>query len=187
MTGPDALRAQAERALDALSFFVSDARYGLGAFLGVYLMTEHGWDPGSIGASIAISAFVGLMAPVLFVSMIFTAIASVAAATAVLGATIDHAVARGLLPEDTAYAARPSAWDVLFASRPLLIFADCGALFHLANALMLGLISQKLAPANLGQGITLTAASAIAAQSMMVPMETRPSLAAPVEGAVVEP
>lgn len=31
-----------ECALDALSFFISNARYGLGAFLGVYLMTEHG-------------------------------------------------------------------------------------------------------------------------------------------------
>ena len=45
---------RAERALDALSFFVSDARYGLGAFLGVYLMTEHGWDAGSIGAALSI-------------------------------------------------------------------------------------------------------------------------------------
>ena len=31
-------RKRAERALDALSFFVSDARYGLGAYLGVYLI-----------------------------------------------------------------------------------------------------------------------------------------------------
>ena len=38
---------RAERALDTLSFFVSDARYGLGAYLGVYLMTEHGWDRGA--------------------------------------------------------------------------------------------------------------------------------------------
>jgi MFS family permease len=42
--------------------------------------------------------------------------------------------------------------------------------FHLANASMLGLVGQKLAQANLGQGIALTAASAIAAQSVMVPV-----------------
>ena len=46
----------AERALDALSFFVSDARYGLGAYLGVYLLAEHGWDPASIGAALSIGA-----------------------------------------------------------------------------------------------------------------------------------
>jgi MFS family permease len=59
---------------------------------------------------------------------------------------------------------------VLLSSRPLLVFAACGALFHLANACMLGLVSQKLALGNLGQGIALTAASAIVAQAVMVPV-----------------
>jgi MFS family permease len=35
---------------------------------------------------------------------------------------------------------------------------------------MLGLVGQKLAQGNLGQGIALTATSAIAAQSVMVPV-----------------
>ena len=264
---------RAERALDALSFFVSDARYGLGAYLGVYLLTEHGWDPASIGAALSIGMLTGLvsqaplgalvdavqakraliasavmvvtatclvipLAPhfwsvalaglvgalagvtigptlaaialgivgparfarragrnealfhlgdgaislavlltapffgsaVLFWSMGFTAIASVAAAAAVPAGAIDHAVARGLLPGETVLAARPSAWRVLLGSRPLLVFAACGALFHLANACMLGLVSQKLALGNLGQGIALTAASAIVAQAVMVPV-----------------
>ena len=52
---------RAERALDALSFFVSDARYGLGAYLGVYLMTEHAWDAGSIGAALSIGGLTGLV------------------------------------------------------------------------------------------------------------------------------
>src|SRR5918997_7110939 len=51
----------AERALDALSFFVSDARYGLGAYLGVYLLAEHGWNPASIGAALSIGMFTGLV------------------------------------------------------------------------------------------------------------------------------
>src|ERR687893_2078529 len=51
----------AERALDALSFFASDARYGLGAFLGVYLLAEHGWDPASIGAALSIGMLTGLV------------------------------------------------------------------------------------------------------------------------------
>jgi MFS family permease len=266
-------KQRAERALDVLSFFVSDARYGLGAFLGVYLMTEHGWDAGSIGTALTIGGLTGLVsqapmgalvdavrakraliagavvmvtasclvipfaprfwpvviagligalagvtigptlaaiglgvvgperfahragrteslfhmgdgaisllilvtAPffgssVLFWTMCFTALASVAAAAAVPRNAIDHDVARGLLPGDEAHAMRPSAWRVLLSSRALLIFAACGALFHLANASMLGLVSQKLALQNTGQGITLTAASAIAAQSVMVPV-----------------
>ena len=255
---------RAERALDALSFFVSDARYGLGAYLGVYLMTEHAWDAASIGAalsiggltglasqaplgalvdavrakraliagavvlvtatclviplapqfwSVAVAGLIGALAaislgvvgparfarragrnealfhlgdgfislvillaapflgnPVLFWTMGFTAVASVLAAAAVPARAIDHEVARGLLPGDAAQAARPSAWSVLLSSWPLMVFAACGALFHLANASMLGLVSQKLALANVGQGIALTAASAIAAQSVMVPV-----------------
>jgi hypothetical protein len=123
----------------------------------------------------AISLAILLTAPffgnqVLFWSMGFTALASVAAAAAVPGHAIDHEVARGLPPGDMGHTVRPSAWSVLLASRPLLVFAACGALFHLANASMLVLVSQKLALQNLGQGIALTAASAIAAQSVMVPV-----------------
>jgi MFS family permease len=266
---------RAERALDALSFFVSDARYGLGAYLGVYLLSEHGWDAGSIGATLSIGAITGLLSqgplgalvdavrskrvliagavavmtatclvvpfapdfwsvsaaglvgalagviigptlasislgvvgparfarrngrneaffhagdgmlsliilvtaplfgsPVLFVSMIFTAIASAGAAAAVPAQAIDHEVARGLLPMDAAHGRQPSAWSTLLGSRPLLTFAGTFALFHLANASMLGLIGQKLALQNTGQGqgIALTAASAIVAQAVMVPV-----------------
>jgi MFS family permease len=264
---------RAERALDALSFFISDARYGLGAFLGVYLMTEHGWDAANIGSAIAIGGLTGLIsqapmgalvdavrakraliscaavivtltclvvpfapyfwsvavaglvgalagvtigptlaaislgvvgpacfarragrneslfhlgdgavslailltAPlfgnqVLFWSMGFTLVAALAAAAAVPAHAIDHEVARGLLPGEAALADRPSAWRVLLQSRPLLVFAACGALFHLANGSMLMLVSQKLALQNLGQGLALTAASAIAAQLVMVPV-----------------
>jgi MFS family permease len=269
----------AERALDALSFFVSDARYGLGAFLGVYLLAEHGWDPARIGVALSIGALAGLVAqaplgavvdavrakrtliggavvlvtatclvipfaphfwtvtmaglvgalagvtigpalaaislgivgpdrfarragrnealfhlgdgtislvillaapflgnPVLFWTMSFTAIASVLAAAAVPANSIDHAVARGLLPGAAHHGGDPSAWRLLLRSRPLLIFAGCGALFHLANACMLGLVSQKLALDNLSQGIALTAASAIIAQTVMVPAASLVSL-----------
>ncbi len=272
MTAP-ALRARAERALDALSFFASDARYGLGAYLGVYLLTEHGWSPAAIGAALSIGMFTGLVAQapmgllvdairakralvavavvivtatclviplaphfwtvsaaglvgalagvtigpalssialgivgpsgfarrqgrnealfhagdgalslsilltapifgsaVLFWSMGATALATVAAAAMIPAAAINLRLARGLPEREAEFTVRPSAWRVLLSSRPLLIFAACGALFHLANASMLGLVSQKLALANLGQGITLTAASAVAAQAVMVPV-----------------
>ena len=263
----------AERALDALSFFVSDARYGLGAYLGVYLLAEHGWNPASIGTALSLGAFTGLVsqtplgvlvdavrakraliagavvlvtatclvipfsphfwtvalaglfgalagvtigptlaaislgivgpdrfarragrnealfhlgdgmisllilltAPffgnqVVFWTMVFSALASVLAAAAVPAHAIDHDLARGLLPGQPTDAARRVGWRMVLGSKPLLIFAGCGALFHLANASMLGLVSQKMALGNLGQGIALTAASAIAAQSVMVPV-----------------
>jgi MFS family permease len=50
-----------------------------------------------------------------------------------------------------------------------MIFGACGALFHLANGAMLGLLGQKLARLVPGGGIALTALSAITAQAVMVP------------------
>jgi MFS family permease len=261
----------AERALDLLNLLLSDVRYGLGAYLGVYLLTEHRWDAAEIGLALSFGGFVGLLSqtpigllvdairakrlllagavlvvtatclviplaprfwpvaaaavigalagtiispaiaaislgivgpahfahragrneslfhlgnagvnliiltsapflgtPVLFWLMAATGIASVAAALAVPERAINHAVARGLLPGATC-ASRPSAWRLLLRSRPLLVFSLTGALFHLANASMLSLVAQKLALQNIGWGIALTAACAIAAQSVMVP------------------
>jgi len=43
----------AERGLDVLSFVLSDVRYGLGAYLAVYLLTEQGWDAASIGLALS--------------------------------------------------------------------------------------------------------------------------------------
>lgn len=51
-----------ERPLDLLALLLSDVRYGLGAYLGVYLMTEDGWDPASIGFALSFGGIVGLLA-----------------------------------------------------------------------------------------------------------------------------
>jgi MFS family permease len=266
------LRPRAERALDVLSFVLSDVRYGLGAYLGVYLLTEHAWDPASIGLALSFGGLVGLVsqvplgamvdalrakraliagavavvtatclaiplaprfwpvavagvvgglagttigpclaaislgivgparfarragrneslfhlgngainlvilatAPVFGTGIVFwmmglTAVASAAAAWAVPERAINHDVARGFLPDAAGHGARPSPWSMLLTSRPLLVFAGCGALFHLANAAMLGLVAQKLAVEHPGQGIAFTAACAITAQAVMVP------------------
>src|SRR4051812_1802659 len=56
MAGP-----RAERTLDLLNILLSDVRYGLGAYLGVYLLTEHGWDPAEIGGALSIGGLVGLL------------------------------------------------------------------------------------------------------------------------------
>ena len=269
---PARLQPRAERALDVLSFVLSDVRYGLGAYLAVYLLTEHAWDAASIGFALSFGGLVGLVsqvplgamvdalrakrallagavvvvtatylliplaprfwpvaaagvigglagttigpclaavslgivgparfarragrneslfhlgngainlvilatAPVVGTSIVFwmmglTAAASVGAAWAVPERAIDHDVARGLSPDGARHGLQPSPWSTLLASRPLLVFAACGALFHLANAAMLGLVAQKLAVEHPGQGIAFTAACAIAAQSVMVP------------------
>ncbi len=105
---------------------------------------------------------------VVFWSLAMAATASVVAVMVVPARAIDHDVARGLL-HNTAQPDRPSGWNALLTSRPLLVFAGCGALFHLANAAMLGLVAQKLAVEHPGQGIAFTAACAIAAQLVMVP------------------
>jgi MFS family permease len=55
------LRRRAERALDLLNFFLSDVRYGLGAYLGVYLLTEQGWDQASIGGALSLGGLTGLL------------------------------------------------------------------------------------------------------------------------------
>jgi MFS family permease len=268
---PHAALPGAERALDLLNVLLSDVRYGLGAYLGVYLLTEHGWDAAEVGLALSLGGLAGLVSqtpigllvdatrakrlllagavvvvtatclviplaprfwpvaaaavigalagtaisptiaaislgivgparfthragrneslfhlgnagvnliilatapllgtPVLFWLMAATGLASAAAALAIPERAIDHELARGLL-STAAHTGRPSAWSLLLRSRPLLVFSLTGALFHMANASMLALVAQKLALQNIGWGITLTAACAIAAQSVMVP------------------
>ena len=258
--------------LDALNLLLSDVRYGLGAYLGVYLLTEHGWDAGHIGLALSAGGLAGLLAgapagalvdavrakrglvaggtltvaaaclaiplapgfwpvvamgvlgsvagtvigpavtaislgvvgparfarrvgrnealfhagnaacnlvvlatvgalgaAVVFLVLAATALASVPAVLALPARAIDHDLARGRLPGALPCGARNQAWGVLFASPPLLVFAASGALFHLANAAMLPLLGQRLALLVPDAGIGLTAASAIVAQSVMVP------------------
>ncbi len=65
---------------------------------------------------------------------------------------------------------KPSGWRTLVECRPLLLFAACVLLFHLANAPMLPLVSQKLALADKQAATALTSACIIAAQLIMLPM-----------------
>jgi MFS family permease len=262
----------AEHLLDILNVLLSDVRYGLGAYLGVYLLSEHRWDEASIGLALSAGGLAGLISAtpmgalvdavrdkrwlVAFASVVVTAtclaiplaprfgpvvaagiigsvagtlfapavsaislgmvgherfperagrneamfhagnaacnvvvlaasfgwgtvavfwvlaataLASVAAALAIPKHAVDPNRARGLSESTAAGDRHPTPLRALIASRPLLLFAGCGALFHLANGAMLGLVGQKLAQLVPGQGITLTAACAIAAQVVMVP------------------
>jgi predicted MFS family arabinose efflux permease len=97
------------------------------------------------------------------------ALASLAATCVIPGRDIDHALARGL-EAGAEGGDRPSAWRILLECRPLLVFAACVALFHLANAAMLPLVGQKLAQQDLNRGTALMSGCILAAQLVMVPM-----------------
>lgn len=107
---------------------------------------------------------------VVFYLMAFMALASVLAVSCVSAQAIDHEVARGFDPAHATDHEQPSGIRVLLANRPLLVFAICCALFHLANAAMLPLVSQKLSQINLQMATPLTSACIVAAQLVMVPM-----------------
>lgn len=107
---------------------------------------------------------------VVFYLMAFMALASIVAVSCVSAAAIDHEVARGFDPSHHHDHEQPSGIKVLLSNRPLLLFAICCALFHLANAAMLPLVSQKLSQINLHMATPLTSACIVAAQVVMVPM-----------------
>src|SRR2546423_31798 len=48
------------RRLDAVNFLLADVRAGLGAFVGVFLLTEAHWNPAQIGTVLTLSGLVGL-------------------------------------------------------------------------------------------------------------------------------
>jgi len=114
---------------------------------------------------------------VVFWGLAMAASASVVAVMVVPARAIDHDVARGLL-HNTAQPGRPSSWNALLTNRPLVVFAGCGALFHMANASMLGLVVQRLALADPAHGVALAAACMVAAQLVMVATATLAGLRA---------
>ncbi|MDH1656052.1 MFS transporter [Pseudomonas mosselii] len=112
-----------------------------------------------------------LFGPVaVFYLMAAMTVASLIAISRVPATAIDHDLARGLDPRPPGQHSHPAGLAVLLHNRPLLLFAVCCALFHLANAAMLPLVGQKLAQANLQLATPLTSACIVAAQLVMVPM-----------------
>ena len=112
---------------------------------------------------------------VVFYLLAAMSIASLFSMLAIPGEAIDHELARGLHDRaagkaEEGKADAPSGVTILFTCRPLLIFAACVALFHLANAAMLPLVGQKLALADKNSGTSLMSACIVAAQFVMVPM-----------------
>ncbi|HGM6307878.1 MFS transporter [Pseudomonas putida] len=106
---------------------------------------------------------------VVFYLMAFMTVASIVAVARVDAAAIDHQLARGL-DHGPGGDGHPAGLKLLLHNRTLLVFAVCCALFHLANAAMLPLVSQKLSQIDLRLATPLTSACIVAAQLVMVPM-----------------
>ncbi|WP_095190124.1 MFS transporter [Pseudomonas sp. Irchel 3E19] len=124
---------------------------------------------GNACAALLAGLFAYLFGPVaVFYLMAAMALASVIAINFVSAQAIDHELARGLEPANAGHG-QPSGFSVLLTNKSLLLFAVCCALFHLANAAMLPLVSQKLAQTNLQMATPLTSACIVAAQLVMVP------------------
>jgi MFS family permease len=83
---------------------------------------------------------------------------------------IDHQRARGWAPSMTVRHHQPRRWHTLLMDKALLVLAAVAALFHLANAAMLPLVSQKLALGHPGQEAALTSGAIIVGQLVMVPV-----------------
>lgn len=125
---------------------------------------------GNACAALLAGGFAYLFGPVaVFYLMAVMALGSVIAISFVSADAIDHDLARGLDTSDARHVEPPSGFSVLLTNRPLLLFGICCALFHLANAAMLPLVSQKLAQVNLQMATPLTSACIVAAQLVMVP------------------
>ena len=126
--------------LDWLNFFLADVRGGLGAYVGVFLLTQAHWNQATIGAVLTVSGLVGitLHAPI--------------------GALIDATnYKRGLIIVGTcalAASALAIAWAPTFSvvlSADILM-AVAGAIFApTVAAITLGMTSQQALPARLGR------------------------------------
>lgn len=126
---------------------------------------------GNACAALLAGGFAWLFGPIaVFYLMAAMALASIVAVSCVSAEAIDHDVARGLEAGQLVHGPVPSTVRVLLDNRTLLLFAICCGLFHLANAAMLPLVSQKLAQANEHLATPLTSACIVAAQLVMVPM-----------------
>lgn len=154
-------------AISAISLGITGPR----AFTGRTGRNETFNHAGNAVAALLAGDLAYLFGPVVvFYLMAFMALASIVAVSCVSAAAIDHEVARGFDPAHHHDHEQPSGIKVLLSSRPLLLFAICCALFHLANAAMLPLVSQKLSQINLHMATPLTSACIVAAQVVMVPM-----------------
>jgi MFS family permease len=102
-----------------------------------------------------------------FYVMAAMAIGSIVSTALIDPNDIDHRAARGLA-ENTAQA--DSSFTLLLTSKPLIVLALTGALFHLGNAAMLPLLGQSLVAQGAGDASAFTGTTVVVAQLTMIPM-----------------
>jgi MFS family permease len=130
----------------------------------------------AFAAGLAGVAAYGLGPSVVFYLLAANSVASLVGVLTIPARAIDHDLARGLHDATPAHSAsakdgdKPSSLRTLIACRPLMVFAGCALLFHMANAAMLPLVGQKLALQDKNLGTSLMSACIVAAQIVMVPM-----------------
>jgi MFS family permease len=130
----------------------------------------------AFAAGVAGVAAYGLGPSAVFYLLAVNSVASLVSVLAVPARAIDHDLARGLHDAPPGAGIKdhdgdtPSGLQTLITCRPLMIFAACALLFHMANAAMLPLVGQKLALQDKNLGTSLMSACIVAAQIVMVPM-----------------
>jgi MFS family permease len=131
----------------------------------------------AVAAGVAGIAAYSFGPSVVFYLLAANSVASLVSVMAIPERAIDHDLARGLRDEiggqdrrENTKDDQPSAFQTLITCRPLLVFAVCAMLFHMANAAMLPLVGQKLALQDRNSGTSLMSACIVAAQIVMVPM-----------------
>ncbi|HSU99681.1 MAG TPA: MFS transporter [Roseiarcus sp.] len=92
-----------------------------------------------------------------------------AAALAIPAKAINHDRARDLTTDGEAPGGA-AGYQVLFKTRPLMIFALCAFLFHFANAPLLPLVGQKLALQFPEEATAMMSFCMVAAQGVMLPI-----------------
>jgi MFS family permease len=102
---------------------------------------------------------------------VFAALAAIAVLS-IPSDAIDLGRARDLdqKPNVAGTTAGAADYNILFKSRPLVIFGLCVMLFHFANAPLLPLVGQKLAAAFPEEATAMMSACIIAAQMVMLPI-----------------
>ena len=128
------------RALDWLNFFLADVRGGLGPYVGVFLLTQAHWNPGTIGAVLTVSGLIGIT--------LHTPI----------GALIDFThFKRGLIIGGTCALAASALAIASAPTLPVVLTADvlmavAGAVFApTVAAITLGITNARALPVRLGR------------------------------------
>ncbi len=143
------------------------AKHALARRLGRNSAFDHGGNifiaivAGAVGYAFSQSA-VFLMVPV------FAALTS-AAVLAIPAEAINHDRARDLASDGEADGSA-AGYRILFATRPLMIFALSALLFHFANAPLLPLVGQKLALQFPKEATAMMSFCVVAAQGVMLPI-----------------